>query len=159
MAQNANATGSLDLLLEREQADRDQIALALSNAQRHLERLQQQHEQFMQYRADYVQRWQGTFSQSGGMEIVRCYQDFMGRLDQAVKQIQSQREQAEANVARHQAVLIESERRISALNKLVERRRQEIAQAQWRREQKQADEFAQNMRWRQGSGLALGTLR
>ena len=159
MSQAAYATGSLELLLERAQAERDQLALTLGNSQRHLERLNDQVGQFQQYRAEYVQRWQGHFSERGGMEIVRCYQDFMGRLDQAVQQIQQQRQQAEATVAHNQSVLVEAERRISALNKLIERRRSEIAQAQWRREQKQADEMAQNLRWRQGPGLALGTLR
>ena len=140
-------TTALEVLLEREEADRDAIALRVRHAQSHLDRLQAQMSQFTQHRADYMARWQQQFHQAGGIEILQCYRSFMQRLDQAMAQLTQQRQQAELNLAHQRQQLVQAETRVAAIKKLVERRLQTQQLAQTRREQKQADEVAQRAAW------------
>ena len=140
-------TESLAVLLEREESERDAIALAARQAQEHLVRMNAQMAQFTQYRADYVARWQQQFHQSGGIEIVQCYRSFMQRLDLAMSHLEQQRGQAEVNLARQRHHLVQAETRVAAIRKLIQRRQQTYVLAQQRREQKQADEVAQRTAW------------
>jgi len=138
---------SLEVLLEREESDRDTLALRVRQAQTHLERLQAQAVQFTQHRADYTTRWQQQFHQAGGIEIVQCYRSFMQRLDLAMYHLEQQRGQAEVNLARQRHHLVQAETRVAAIRKLIQRRQQTYVLAQQRREQKQADEVAQRTAW------------
>ena len=140
-------TESLHVLLEREEADRDAIAVATRQAQDHLDRLNAQMAQFSQYRADYVTRWQQQFHQAGGIEIVQCYRSFMQRLDQAMQQLTVQQRQAEVNLKRQRHRLMEAETRVAAIKKLISRRVETFQRAEQRRDQKQTDEAAQRAAW------------
>jgi flagellar FliJ protein len=144
---NIPDTASLQLLLEREEAQRDAIALTLRQAQDHLQRLQRQMTQFTQHRADYIARWQQQFQQTGGIEIVQCYRSFTQRLDQAVAQLSLQQRQAELNLQRQHHRLVEAEKRVAAIGKLISRRMQTHQRAEQRREQKHTDEAAQRAAW------------
>ena len=81
------------------------------------------------------------------MDILLCYRSFMQRLDQAVALQTRQAELAELHLAQARHELMESERRLASVRKLIERRAAEIAHAGRQREQKQTDEQAQRMRW------------
>ena len=144
---NAPDTASLQLLLEREEAERDAAALTLRQAQDHLQRLQLQMTQFTQHRADYIARWQQQFHEAGGIEIVQCYRSFMQRLDQAMAQLTLQQRQAEHNLQRQRHRLVEAERRVAAIGKLISRRVETHQRAEQRREQKHTDEAAQRAAW------------
>ncbi len=144
---NAPDTHALQMLLEREEAERDAAALAVRQSQDHLQRLQSQTQQFMQHRADYVARWQQQFHQAGGIEIVHCYNSFMHRLDQAMAQLGLQQRQAEFNLQRQRHRLVEAETRVAAIRKLISRRLETHERIQQRREQKQTDEAAQRAAW------------
>jgi flagellar FliJ protein len=144
---NAPDTTSLHLLLEREEAERDAAALTLRQAQDHLQRLQLQMTQFTQHRADYIARWQQQFHEAGGIEIVQCYRSFMQRLDQAMAQLTLQQRQAEHNLQRQRHRLVEAERRVAAIGKLISRRVETHQRAEQRREQKHTDEAAQRAAW------------
>jgi flagellar FliJ protein len=144
---NTPDTTSLHLLLEREEAERDAAALTLRQAQDHLQRLQLQMTQFAQHRADYIARWQQQFHQAGGIEIVQCYRSFMQRLDQAMAQLTLQQRQAEHNLQRQRHRLVEAEKRVAAIGKLISRRVETHQRAEQRREQKQTDEAAQRAAW------------
>jgi len=148
-------TESLHLLLEREEAERDAIALAARQAQEHLERLQTQMTHFTQYRADYVARWQQQFHQAGGIEILQCYRNFMQRLDQAMSQLTLQQRQADVNFKRQRHRLVEAETRVAAIKKLIGRRLETHQRALQRREQKQTDEAAQRSAWLSAQALAM----
>lgn len=148
-------TESLHVLLEREEADRDAIALATRQAQDHCGRLKAQMAQFSQYRADYVARWQQQFHQAGGIEIVQCYRSFMQRLDQAMSQLTLQQRQAEVNLQRQRHRLVEAETRVAAIKKLIGRRLENHQRVQQRREQKQTDEAAQRSAWMSTQALAM----
>jgi flagellar FliJ protein len=144
---NAPDTASLHLLLEREEAERDAAALTLRQAQDHLQRLQLQMTQFTQHRADYIARWQQQFHEAGGIEIVQCYRSFMQRLDQAMAQLSLQQRQAEHNLQRQRHRLVEAEKRVAAIGKLISRRVETHQRAEQRREQKHTDEAAQRAAW------------
>lgn len=144
---NTPDTHALEMLLEREEAERDASALAVRQSQDHLQRLQSQAQQFMQHRADYIARWQQQFHQAGGIEIVHCYRSFMQRLDQAMSQLSLQQRQAELNLQRQRHRLVEAETRVAAIRKLISRRLETHERSQQRREQKQTDEAAQRAAW------------
>lgn len=61
----------------------------------------------------------------------------------ALGQLAAQQEQVQATVRRRRAVLVETQTRVAAIRKLIERRREARALLEQRREQKQTDEFAQ----------------
>jgi len=155
---NPPNTESLQVLLDREQTDRDAIAVMVRQAQDHLERLSAQMAQFSQYRNDYVDRWQQQFHQTGGIEIVQCYRSFMQRLDQAMQQLTQQRQQAELNLRRQRHRLVEAETRVAAIKKLMERRVETFMLAQQRRDQKQTDEAAQRSAWLARQSLSAPAL-
>ena len=144
---NTPDTTSLHLLLGREEAERDAAALTLRQAQDHLQRLQLQMTQFAQHRADYIARWQQQFHQAGGIEIVQCYRSFMQRLDQAMAQLTLQQRQAEHNLQRQRHRLVEAEKRVAAIGKLISRRVETHQRAEQRRDQKHTDEAAQRAAW------------
>lgn len=147
---------ALQLLMERERADRDAAALALRQAQAHAERVAQQVLQFEQHRAAYAQRWQSEFNHSGGIEIVLCYRNFLQRLDQALAQLRVQATQSQAAVARSQMLLVDVERRVAAIEKLLARRAEQHRMRLGRQEQKLTDEAAQRSAWHPAAA-ALGT--
>lgn len=151
-------TDALHVLLEREESERDAIALATRQAQDHVQRLNAQMTQFSQYRADYVARWQQQFHQAGGIEIVQCYRSFMERLDQAMQQLTLQQRQAEVNLQRQRHRLMEAETRVAAIKKLISRRMETHQLAEQRRDQKQTDEAAQRLAWSRLQALPVPAL-
>jgi flagellar FliJ protein len=137
----------LQLLMQREQQHCDQAKAALRAADQTAERAQRQHEQLVVYRGEYEARWSGQFAQGSSMDILQCYRSFMQRLDQAVSLQTRQAELADMHLVQARHELMESERRLASVRKLIERRAAEIAHAGRQREQKQTDEQAQRMRW------------
>ena len=148
---NQPDTHTLQVLLDREESDRDTLLIALRQAQRHQTRIDEQIGKFERYRADYVSRWQEEFQHQGGIEILHCYRSFMRRLDDAVVQLTAQQMHAQASVRRCQTMLLECETRIAAMRKLIERRVEGYEQLERRREQKSTDEIAQRLGWRGGA--------
>jgi flagellar FliJ protein len=138
---------SLHVLLQREQQHCDQAQSSLRRADDQARSARQQCEQLLAYRDEYQSRWAAEFSRGGTIDILRCYRSFMQRLDQAVALQTRQAELAQLHLgqARHQ--LIESERRLASVRKLIDRRAAELAHLGRQREQKQTDEQAQRMRW------------
>jgi flagellar FliJ protein len=114
--------------------------------------------QFAQHRADYIARWQQQFHQAGGIEIVQCYRSFMQRLDQAMAQLTLQQRQAEHNLQRQRHRLVEAEKRVAAIGKLISRRVETYQRAEQRREQKHTDEAAQRAAWLSRHSDALPAL-
>jgi flagellar FliJ protein len=138
---------SLQMLLQREQQHCDQAQSALRRADDTARGARQQREQLLAYRSEYQTRWTAQFNQGGTMDILLCYRSFMQRLDQAVALQTRQAELSELHLAQARRDLMESERRLASVRKLIERRAAELAHAGRQREQKQTDEQAQRMRW------------
>ena len=152
---------SLLLVLDAAQKERDAALSALEAARKSHESARQQAQSLNDWRQDYQRRWQTQFQQSGGVEIVRCYQDFMHRLGDALSEQDRRVGHAAQQVARARALLIERERRVAAVSQLIERRQAELMQKQARQEQKATDEMAaRSVRLQQtlGTGLSTGAI-
>ena len=138
---------SLQLLLDQAQQQSDMAQSALRQAEEQARRSRTQHEQLLGYRAEYEARWSSQFRQGSTMDILMHYRSFMQRLDQALALQLRQAQQAESHCAQARERLVDCERRVASVRKLIERRSAELAQAGRRREQKLSDEQAQRMRW------------
>jgi flagellar FliJ protein len=139
---------SLQMLLQREQQLCDEAQAGLRRADDAAQRAREQHRQLLAYRGDYEARWSAQFQRGGTIDILQCYRSFMQRLEQALAMQAQQTEQAEQRQTQARQALLDCERRLTSVRKLIERRGAELAQAGRRREQKHTDEQAQRMRWR-----------
>lgn len=136
---------SLQMLMQREQHGCDLAQSALQRAGELARHAGEQRDQLIAYRGDYQTRWAGQFSRGATMHILQCYRSFMLRLDQAVALQTRQAEQAELRLAQARQDLLEAERRVASVRKLIERRVAEMAHVGRQREQKLSDEQAQRM--------------
>lgn len=144
---HAPDTRTLGVLLEREEAARDAIVLALQTAQNHLAQAQAQAEALAAYRREYIARWSAQMQQSAAIEVVHCYRSFMQRLDQALEQQAGVIRRAEAAVAQRQEDRRAAETRCAAIARLIGRRVDSHRRTEERREQRHADEAAQRAAW------------
>ena len=133
----------LGLLLEREQGRRDEAQEAVRAAARAAEAARTQLEGLTTYRSEYCTRWSAQFSRSSTIEILRCYQAFIGRLDQAIGQQEGVVRSTQAGVEIARKRLVEREIRLATVERLIARRRALLARAQDRRDQKNLDELSQ----------------
>jgi flagellar protein FliJ len=116
---------------------------------------QAQADQLLDYRRDYEQRWGEHFSRQAKIELLHCYQGFIGRLSQAIEQQSRAAGHAGDQAAVARAALRESELRVASVRKLIERRVGEMQLRNERREQKQSDEFAARATWQRLSSFGL----
>lgn len=138
-------THTLVVLLEREEATRDEAKLAYQRALEVRMRAANQLQMLVDYRGDYVARWTQQFRQGGGPEILRAYRDFMVKLDQAIAQQQGALAGTEAQVQRCHGLLVAAETRAAAVRKLIERRDAEHARREEKQARKEMDEIAQRL--------------
>jgi len=141
MSSNTNQQ-TLGILLERATSQRDEAQCALQDLLNRADQARTQHGQLTQYRGEYQQRWSQQFAQAGTMDIVACYQNFRGRLDEAIHSQGHVATHADQRVSRARGSLLELETRVAAITKLMERRRLEVSRAQQRQDQKTTDEQA-----------------
>ena len=147
---------ALQLLLERSTQERDRLAAEMRRAEEVCLRARRQGQQLIDYRAEYLQRWNRQFGRGGAIEIVQCYQSFMQRLDEALQQQQRQIEAAERQVETMREALVRAEVRAASVRKLIERQQAERRKALDRRDQRHTDEVAQQAAQRRARGaLAL----
>lgn len=137
-----SANQALHIVLETAEKARDEALAEVDRRRRAVEAARQQAQALQDWRREYQSRWQAQFQQSGGMEIVRCYQDFMLRLGDAVGEQDRRVAQAEAHMARGQADLLACERKAAAVAKLIEKRVLDAQLKHNRQEQKATDEMA-----------------
>ncbi len=142
---NPAPTSALDTLAEREQIERDHALVRLQEVQALATQAHLQLAQLCQYRVDYAQRWATQFRAGSAMTVVNCYQSFMQRLDLAVEQQTRVVTQSQQRIEPHEVMLRECELRLAAVQKLIERRRQQTAHQAVRAEQRQSDETAQRV--------------
>jgi len=135
----------LKALLEREQKRRDEQMAAVRAAVANAEAQQQQAEGLAAYRTDYCRKWSAQFQQAATIEILRSYQGFLSRLDQAITQQQSVLEHAHRMVEAHRQRLVQREIRVATVERLIQRREAMLAKVADRRDQKNLDELAQRL--------------
>lgn len=138
------------MLLESAERARDEAISVMEGARQSHEAARQQAQSLADWRKEYQQRWSSQFSRSGGMEIVRCYQEFAAKLGDAVDEQANRVEQARTFLDQCRLQLIEREREVAAVGQLIDRRQKEKALGQQRQEQKATDEQAS----RAGQGLS-----
>ncbi len=139
---------SLQLLMQREQQLCDEAQAALQRADAASRRAAEQREQLCAYRGEYEARWSAQFRSGSTVQIMLHYRSFMQRLDQALQMQTHQADGAQRRLAQARKALLDCERRVASVRKLIERRGAELAQLGRQREQKLSDEQAQRMRWR-----------
>jgi flagellar FliJ protein len=115
------------------------------NAVANVEAQQQQADGLTTYRNEYCAKWSAQFQQAVQMEILRSYQGFLSRLDQAIGQQQSVVEHAGRMVEVQRQRLIEREIRVATVERLIKRREAMLARIADRRDQKNLDELAQRL--------------
>lgn len=135
----------LQSLLEQAQIERDAALALLQRADEEQRQARSQCEQLLVYRDDYRRRAPALAGRSTSIEMLRCHQGFMQRLDQAIDQQRSVLEAAEIEALARRATLLARETRVAAVRKLIERRNQEFVREQARRDQRQTDEVAQRL--------------
>ena len=150
---------TLQTLLEQAQAERNQALAAFNQLRARCDAARTQATQLDDYRADYQQRWRSEFARGAALEIVRCYQDFAGRLDTAIAQQAHTVALAQAAQARAGDTLSAHELRVASVRKLIERRMQAERQMAERREQKSADETATRVALRRNGAFGLAAVR
>jgi flagellar protein FliJ len=139
-------TGSLQAVLEQAQSRRDAALAQTLHAEEAAQRARAQEQQLQDYRADYQRRSPTQVSHTGqpvSMELVRCHDGFMQRLDQAVAQQITRRTQLEQAAAAERETLLALELHVAAIGRLMQRRRAEAAVREQRAEQRQTDEWVQ----------------
>lgn len=136
----------LRLLEDRDRKRRDEALMQWQDAVRQAEAADTQAKALETYRSEYRQRWSAQFKQAAPIEIIRCYQGFVERLDQAIGAQHSTVENHAARVAAARERLQQREIKLATVQRLIDRRLRAATQVVQRREQKASDEAAQRMR-------------
>lgn len=144
---------ALQTMLELAERQRDTARAALMQAENHSNRALAQLDQLIAYQADYRARAPGTAGLAAPIELLRCHQGFMGRLDQALAQQREAVKTSHAELLRRRQQLQQAELRVASVRKLLERRQAERARLQARREQQRSDESAQQRHRRSTTGF------
>ena len=143
---------SLATMLELAARQRDIARAALMQAEGASNRALAQLDQLTSYQAEYRTRAPGRAGLAAPIELLRCHQGFMGRLDQALLQQREAVKTADHELHRRRQHLQQTELHMASVQKLIERRQAEHARVEARREQRQTDESAM-LRHRHASGL------
>ena len=152
-------TAALHTLLEHAERQRDEAHSALLQAEDHLRRLQNQEEQLLAYREDYRQRHPALGGRSTSIELLRCHEGFMQRLDQALQQQRVQVQHAEHRGTQLRADLVAQETRVASVRKLLERRGAQVQQLAARLDQRRSDETAMQQYRRRAEEASTGGWR
>ena len=132
----------LTILLDKVSTERDEAQTHLAECMKRAEAARTQASELTKYRADYEQRWSRQFAQGGTMDIVTCYQNFSGKLQEAIVSQGNMVGYTDQRVDMARTQLLALEMRVAAIKKLIERRQAETQRTQQRQEQKATDEFA-----------------
>lgn len=146
-------------LLAQTERERDDAAANAERAAQAQRAAAAQAEQLVQYRREYETRWNAQFRVQGQIELVNVYQNFTGKLSNAVDQQQRVAEQAVVHVERLRAVVMQHELRVASVRKLIERRLAELRVSADRAEQKQTDEFAARAAWNRQAAMQAAAVR
>jgi len=132
----------LALAIELATRQRDEAVAALLQAQQVCQGAQDQMGQLESYAQETESHWALGARTSANPEIIRHYDQFMDRLQQAVELQQGVlNEQSQALVAARQRVMA-AEIRMAGFKRLLEKRRTAHQRIQAGREQKQLDELS-----------------
>jgi flagellar FliJ protein len=129
-------------LLDHERRGRDAALLGLHDAEGSAGQADAQAEALAAYRSEYVERWSARFRQPGSASLLLCYQSFMQRLEQAIAQQRAIVQLAHERLEQARRALVDNERRVASVEKLIERRARQEQHRAARHEQAHSDEIA-----------------
>lgn len=135
-------SAALNLLLEQARKDREAAREALARAQLSHQQAVAQLQQLEGFAREYEARWQGQFQGGAAVEVLRCYQDFMRRLGQAIAQQHHAVRVAQGLAERERQRLLARETRLASIEALAQRRLGRERIRATRLEQKHSDELA-----------------
>jgi flagellar protein FliJ len=144
---------ALTTMLELAERQRDTARAALMQAEGASNRALAQLDQLVAYQADYRARAPGTAGLAAPIELLRCHQGFMGRLDQAMVQQREAVKTSHGELLRRRQQLQQAELKVASVRKLIERRQSERERVEARREQNHSDEAALQRHRRASSGF------
>ena len=121
---------------------RDEASAALLQVQRGYFGAQNQMGQLQSYAAETESNWAVGSRASAQPEIVRHYDQFMDRLQEAVVMQGAVVDDHLRAIASAKQVLLDAELRVAGLKRLLEKRRSSMARVQAGREQKLMDELS-----------------
>jgi flagellar FliJ protein len=133
---------ALSTLLEQAEIERDAALARMLQADEAARQARAQADQLHAYREDYRRRAPALDGRSASIDLVRCHQGFMQRLDQAIEQQREQLARLEQGAAALRVVLLERDVRLATVKKLIERRTHEARRVHARAEQRHTDEAA-----------------
>lgn len=152
-----NSLAALTLLLQRAEADRDTASAVLRQAEAQMQQALAQAAQLERYRGDCDQRLALRFREPGTTALLHCHRDFGQRLTSAIAQQHTEAGHLGNRVQLAKNALLERERRVAAVQKLMARRRAEMQRMADRRDQRATDEAAQRTRPLPPQGSALSS--
>jgi flagellar FliJ protein len=143
----------LATLRELAERQRDAARAALMQAEAHSNRTLAQLDQLSAYEADYRNRAPGLAGVAAPIDLLRCHEGFMGRIDQALAQQREAVRRAKAELVHRRQSLRQAELKLASVRKLMERRQAERQRTESRREQRQTDEAALQRHRRTATGF------
>jgi len=135
-------SSALDTLIELASQATDEAARRLGHAIRNSEEAEQKLQLLVQYREDYVARFQGTLKIGLSASGYRNFQVFLDKLEEAIKGQQRILQDAQRRVGSERGAWQASERKRMSYDTLATRAVKTLQLKETRREQKQTDEFA-----------------
>lgn len=141
-------TEALNTLLEFAMRNRDATLLAVRQAEAACRQSAAQAQQLASYRSDIRDRSPLADGRSTTIDLLRCHDGFMQRLEQAVSLQQQALQAAERRAVVLREELLALELRVASVRKLAERRALAAQRIAAQREQRAADDAATQRAWR-----------
>jgi flagellar FliJ protein len=145
-------TSLMRLLIDQALARRDDAATRATAARRDRDAAATTLATLTGYREESLQRGPVRAGQALGVEQLRTAVQFDARLIAAIRQQHGQHAARQADAAARDTDLVESQRRLKALETLAQRRAQARHRVEARREQRMLDEYATNLSARRVPG-------
>lgn len=133
---------ALDTLIELATKQTDEAAKRLGRAIRTEEEAAQKLQLLLQYRDDYLDRFQANLQAGLSASGYRNFQLFLGKLDEAIKGQQRIVQDTQRRVSNERGAWQDSERKRMSYDTLATRASRALQLKETRRDQKQTDEFA-----------------
>lgn len=150
---------SLQLVIEIATRQRDGCKTKLSQVRQAGRSAQGQFDQLRAYADEKDTGWTSAAPGAFSGELVRHHYQFMDRLQQAMAMQKDVLFNAENQVRRAEAALVEAETKLEALKKILQSRVSAKDQRMARLEQKQTDDFASQQYARRRAANELGEAR
>ncbi|HEX7633649.1 MAG TPA: flagellar export protein FliJ [Noviherbaspirillum sp.] len=135
-------SSALDTLIDLATKETDEAAKRLGRAVRVSEEAEQKLQLLLQYRDDYIARFQSNMQAGLSIAGYRNYQLFLDKLDEAINGQQKIIQDAQRRVGTERGAWQSSERKRISFDTLATRAEKAYQLKETRREQKQTDEFA-----------------